>query len=348
VRAGSSDQVRAAERSLAEGLMDLPITDLREIGLDVRGYEAQVLKTSKSRPILRYVVTCFDKKAPRRRVIIGKGYFRHDGARTFEAMRLLWSEGFAGDRFLAIPEPIAFLPRLNLLLQGWAPGDALYAYLEDPERALQHVGLTARWLAKLHRTRIAAARVLPLDYEQTKLRTYGEVLIELCPLFAPRIERIVQHILALLRALDLREVVPTHGDFQPKNIFICQNRVTVIDFDRFALAHPARDVGHFIGQSMTMSYARKGSFEQIEPWNSAFLDEYVRLASPEVLSMVPVFVARTFMEVLKHKIFLDPAKNSYLLPLWLDECERWLDGTRRVGSVRPGESRLPESVKSKG
>ena len=42
--------------------MDLPIADLSETGLDVRGYEARVLKTSKSRPILRYATTCFDKE----------------------------------------------------------------------------------------------------------------------------------------------------------------------------------------------------------------------------------------------------------------------------------------------
>jgi hypothetical protein len=34
--------------------MDLPIADLSETGLDVRGYEARVLKTSESRPSLRY------------------------------------------------------------------------------------------------------------------------------------------------------------------------------------------------------------------------------------------------------------------------------------------------------
>jgi hypothetical protein len=49
-------------------------------------------------------------------VIIGKEYFRHDGARTFEAMKLLWEEGFAEDHSLAIPEPIAYVPRLKLLL----------------------------------------------------------------------------------------------------------------------------------------------------------------------------------------------------------------------------------------
>ena len=54
VRVDLSDRTSAAELSLAEGLTDLPIADLSEIGLVVRGCEAQVLKTSMSRPILRY------------------------------------------------------------------------------------------------------------------------------------------------------------------------------------------------------------------------------------------------------------------------------------------------------
>jgi hypothetical protein len=51
VRGDSSDRTRAAELSLIEELMDLPIADLSETGLDVRGYEARVLKTSMYRPI---------------------------------------------------------------------------------------------------------------------------------------------------------------------------------------------------------------------------------------------------------------------------------------------------------
>src|SRR5918994_7724866 len=96
----------AAERSLAEQLMDLPDTALSGAGLVVHDCKAEVLKTSKSRPILRYFVTCLDreKDAPVRRLIIGKGCYRHDGNKVFGFMRQLWSEGFAEDRRLTIPE----------------------------------------------------------------------------------------------------------------------------------------------------------------------------------------------------------------------------------------------------
>src|SRR5215207_3256992 len=93
--AGSSvdEDKMAAERLLAEQLMDLPDTALSGAGLVVQSCKAQVLKTSKSRPILRYIVTCLDpeKAAPVRRLIIGKGCY------------------------LTIPEPIAYLPELILI-----------------------------------------------------------------------------------------------------------------------------------------------------------------------------------------------------------------------------------------
>src|SRR5215207_4845372 len=172
----------AAERLLAEQLMDLPDTALSGAGLVVQGCEAQVLKTSKSRPILRYIVTCLDreKAAPVRRLIIGKGCYRHDGNKIFSFMRQLWSEGCAGDRRLTIPEPIAYLSEQKLLLQSRAPGRALYEYIDHPAEALKSVRLTARWLAKLRKTRVTGVPVLPMEYEEMKLHTYRDVLMRIC------------------------------------------------------------------------------------------------------------------------------------------------------------------------
>ena len=88
---GSSvDEERmVAERLLAEQLMDLPDTALSGTGLVLQSCKARVLKTSKSRPILRYIVTCLDreKAAPVRRLIIGKGLSsrREQGLRFHEA-----------------------------------------------------------------------------------------------------------------------------------------------------------------------------------------------------------------------------------------------------------------------
>lgn len=335
----SADRAKmAAERLMAENLMDLPVTALSGSGLVVQSCAARVLKTSKSRPVLRYALTCLGQEdnVVVRKEIIGKGYYRYDGAETYGYMSRLWAEGFGKDRYLTIPEPIAYLPEMKLLLQGQAPGEALYEYIDRPADATEPVRLAARWLAKLHGTRLPGVPALPTGYEETKLTLYRDVLARIRPRFGARIESITERVLVSLRGLDPRRAVPTHGDFQPKNVYVAGDRATVIDFDRFASANPARDLGHFVGQSMTMSYVRTGSFEEIRPWNAAFLDEYARLAPPGALSALPVFVARTFMEVLKHKVFLDPSRNARLLPAWLDECEGWLTGTRDPTKTRSG------------
>jgi Ser/Thr protein kinase RdoA (MazF antagonist) len=277
---------------------------------------------------LWYAVTYFDqeRQVSAHKVIIGKGYYRDDGAMTFHAMSQLWSDGFAAGH-LTIPEPLAYVLELSLLLQGRAPGKSLYLSLDNPANALKLVRLTARWLAKLHQTRVAGVPVLQPEQEDEKISTYRNALLETCPRFAPRLKVLAGRILSSFKRLRASQSVPTHGDFQPKNIHILRNRVTVIDFDRFALAPPARDLGHFIGQCMTMSYVRTGSFQAIEPWNTAFLEEYVGLTSLEVLAALPVFVARTFLEVLYYKLVVRPVKDPYFLPAWLDECERWLEST---------------------
>lgn len=334
----------AAERSLAERLMNPPVSAFSRAGRIARSYRAGVIKTSKSRPILRYAVSGFDRErgSPFRETIIGKGYYRYDGAKTLGLMNQLWSEGFAEPYRLTIPEPIAYLPEMRLLLQGQAEGRSLYEHMDGRGGVSEAVRLTARWLAKLHATNITDAPVLPPDFEESKLRTYKEILVQICPPHARRVEDFAERTISSLKELDPRHVVPTHGDFQPKNVYALRDRITVIDFDRFALAHPARDLGHFVGQSMTMSCSRTGSFETVRPWNAAFIEEYARLGPPEALAALPVFVARTFLEVLKHKIFLDPARNAPLLPIWLDECGRWLGeapGPPEAGRGEPGSSK---------
>ncbi|MEP6471624.1 MAG: phosphotransferase, partial [Acidobacteriota bacterium] len=40
-------------------------------------------------------------------------------------------------------------------------------------------------------------------------------------------------------------LVPCHGDFSPRNVLVSPGRSALIDWDRFQLADPARDIAHF-------------------------------------------------------------------------------------------------------
>lgn len=302
-------------------------------GWHVQRCDGRVLRASRSRPILRYRVSYVEdgQEFPVEKIVIGKAYYRGDGAGTFDFMRELWGKGFSPSgtsdnetTLMTIPEPVGYVPELHLLLQGQAPGRSLYAYLDEPDSAVPHVRSTGRWLAKLHGTDAVKASPLAGSFEVEKLSVYRDALSEVAPAWTGRLADLTGAVLGGLASVPGSVRVPTHGDYQPKNIYVSRSSVTVIDWDRFALAHPARDVGHFLGQCMTMSYVRTGTFERIRSWNDAFLESYVTCAPTPLAAALPAYVARTFLEILYYKLVVRPVRDPSFLASWIDECERLL------------------------
>ena len=285
----------------------------------------RVLVRSKGRPVVQYRFRpAGEPSGAAERTLVAKGYNRGDGAATFAAMEHLWSAGFSDDLRLSIPEPFAYLPGPRLLLQSTAPGGSLYRYLDDPEAGMEAVRLTGRWLAKLHTTSPPPAPPVEPESEAVRLARFCDALTVANPRMGARVRAIAAGV-ALAAPGATGPLVPTHGDFQAKNVHVSRRRVTVIDLDRFAMAEPARDVGHFVAQSMTMSYVRTGSFDAIQAWNQAFLEEYARTGPPGALAGLPVAVVRSMLEILYYKLVVRPVRDASFLDHWLDECDRCLE-----------------------
>ena len=303
-------------------------------GWEVKDCHGQVLQASRHRPVVSYRVN-YEHAASTEsvlKIVIGKAYYRGDGASTFELMRRLWANGFSSENRLCIPEPIAWIPAKQLLLQGKARGRPLYDHLPTPEEGIARVRHAGRWLAKLHSADVGPASVpLPRSFEADKLTVYADALAERHPDLGGRAQAVAATAAAVLATAGTGPVVPTHGDFQPKNIYVNRRQTTVIDFDRHAVAPAARDLAHFIGQCMTMSWVRTGSFERIAPWNEAFLAAYTTGAprTPGTtgrragLETLPAYLARTFLEILYYKLVVKPVADPCFAPAWLDQCEQW-------------------------
>lgn len=283
----------------------------------------RVLKESTGRPVVQYRYTTVDGAAASRVTVVSKGYYRGDGAATFAAMEQLWSAGFGEDARLTISQPLAYLSAPRLLLQTMAAGPSLYRFIDDPPTGARAVRMTGSWLAKLHNTALADGPLLDRNREAARLETFRDALAVACPSHSARIGGLSERV-ALDHEVTDAPLVPTHGDFQPKNVHISRGRVTVIDFDRFAVAEPVRDVGHFVAQSMTMSYVRTGSFAAIEEWNRTFLEAYGRSAPPQALAGLAVATVRSMLEILYYKLVVRPVRDPSFLAAWLDECDRCL------------------------
>lgn len=105
-----------------------------------------------------------------------------------------------------------------------------------------------------------------------------------------RIERRIEHearrILGAYRPAPVA-VVPTHGDWQPRNWLIDTGRLRVIDFGRFELRPPASDLGRLATQQWRETPALEEAFlggygadpRDPEVWSMALLREAIGTAA---------------------------------------------------------------------
>jgi hypothetical protein len=166
------------------------------------------------------------------------------GRQGAHAQRDLHDRAAAGAAF-AVAEPIAYVERLQTLVQGEVGGVSLHALLrqrDDPTPALR---AAARAVAGFHRLDLAApprraGKEIPRPLRKAQERLRSE---------RPDLAREVAGLLEAV-AVGLGGVPPgpTHGDLKPNHILLDGDRVALIDFDDLAEGDPLRDVANLVAQ----------------------------------------------------------------------------------------------------
>lgn len=287
----------------------------------------EVVHASRSRPVVKWTLSVNGNGPAYEVGVIGKGFRKGGGEQAWHLLRRLRAAGL-DDPFFQVPEPYGFDPVRQLLAQEVAPPRTLHDGLKgDPSAALPDVRRIGQWLARLHDVGEVDLPPLPENFERDKLMSYAEGLADAVPEHHERIQALVGRTTDALDHVSTR-CVTTHGDFQPKNIHLNDERVVVIDFDRAAWAPAARDVGHFIGQTLTMGASRHGSIQAVASWVDAFVPAYLEAGGDSnVEADLPAYVARTFSEVLFYRLVVRPVADFSFVPSWLDEWERTLEQT---------------------
>ncbi|WP_448613250.1 phosphotransferase [Modestobacter sp. URMC 112] len=331
---GLDRDARRAERlAAAQAVLGSP-PPLQALGLDrVAVLDGSVVHASRSRPVVRWVVTAESAAGPVSLTVIGKAYRKGGGEDAARLLDRLRRAGLDHPR-LQVPRPFGYDPARALLAQEEAPPLTLRALLEaDPAPDRPTVERVGAWLARLHAVDGVEVPALAGDFERRKLTEYTAALAALLPAAADRLAALTEETLAGL-GRDTSARVVTHGDFQPGNIHLDAERVVVIDFDRAAYAPPARDLGHFIGQTLTMGASWHGDLGAAAGWVDAFLGGYTAAGgSATAVAAAPAYVARTFAEVLFYRLVVRPVRDQSFVPAWLEAWARCLDS--RLPGVGP-------------
>jgi hypothetical protein len=314
---------RTQRQAIAESLLASPPPLDALPPARVQVLTRSVVHASRSRPVVRWTVALDSGSGTSTLLgVIGKAYRAGGGEQAWRLLKSLRQAGF-DDSELRVPAPYGFDPSRQLLAQEEAPSTTLHSLLDgDPRTAAPEAGRAGRWLARLHHVRGVPAPDLAPDFERLKLAQYAEALAGLLPKAAARVAGLTAATVVELARTGGPRVL-THGDFQPKNIHLDQYRLVVIDFDRAAWAPAGRDLGHFIGQTLTMGASRHGNLTAAMPWVDTFLEDYSAAGGDEgAVRSVPAYVARTFAEVLFYRLVVRPVRDSSFVPDWLDAWER--------------------------
>ena len=163
------------------------------------------------------------------------------GERAFANMSRVWNSRFGvGRQPPGLAQPLDFFPDCAALMMERLAGKPL---AEFPLRNGQHFDDSLRLLAELH-----TCEATPETRRNSRglLRSATRKAERIAEL-APEHAALAHDVLAALTAARVkeRELVPSHGDFSPRNVIVGDGRLALMDWDRLQLADPARDVAYF-------------------------------------------------------------------------------------------------------
>jgi hypothetical protein len=173
--------------------------------------------------------------------------YRHEkGEQTYQALRMLRSQGGANGEGFSVVRPLAYLSELRALILEEAPGTPLDEIVLRESDSTAAVRRVAQALAAFNQGDAPATTRRHLLADQVAvLEKAGRVLGWACPHLRLEVESIIEGVLAGLQEVPLG---PTHRDLSPDAIFVDDDRTTFIDLDSLAKADPVLDPAHLLAR----------------------------------------------------------------------------------------------------
>ena len=163
------------------------------------------------------------------------------GEDNFTTMRTIWASSFGAERQPpGLPEPVEYISSAAALVTRRVDGIPLAELGLLPAHL---VDSAVELLAELH---ASDARPERRRDARGVVRSMRRKAMEV----AASDDRLGHRFAALVGALDCARpdggtLVPSHGDFCARNILVTDDGPVLVDWDRFRLADPARDVAYF-------------------------------------------------------------------------------------------------------
>src|SRR5206468_431312 len=171
--------------------------------------------------------------------VIGKVY-GVERAGVFRMWEAVWQAGFGPGAEFYIPQPLAYLPSMRILLEEKIQGPSAKEILLSgtPHERMAAAERCGRWLARFHTAAPRLGTAVDIRGEFTRFRRWADRVTSFGQPFAAKGARLFQELEAAAPAPDTVEYRAGHGSYIPEHVFLSGSRTAVIDLDEHDVAFP--------------------------------------------------------------------------------------------------------------
>ncbi len=213
--------------------------------------------------------------------LVGKVY-AVDRWDVYEVMDKLSRGGFGRDAEYSVPQPVAYIPSLRLLLQEKVQGVAakkVFRFGDEQQRA-KAAECCGRWLARYHATAPMAGRALTAEKFLRRVERKHHLVVEAGGRLAAKSQVVFDELTTVSKMLSTVPMCAGHGDFGSFHVIFGDRRTVVFDWDLYDVADPARDVARFIVSLERQALQRLDSIHALDNTSEIFLKTYLDSGGP--------------------------------------------------------------------
>ncbi len=265
--------------------------------------------------------------AGRWREFVGKVY-GEDRPDVYQAMQRICQAGFGPQAEFSIPEPLAYVSALRLLVQEKVEGPRARDVLltgTDRERAAA-AERSALWLARFHAEGPRPSPVSHTNHQEALWMQWSRLIAENCGSVAGKARLLCQRLEVAAGAPAPVEYCAGHGSFSPAHLILTPDRTAVFDWDGYDLADPARDVGRFVVALRRLALGRLRSIRALDREGEVFEKTYLASAGPGVKQRLPPHKAAACLQLGKYHLDHRVHRWEQKLEAMLQEGFRCLGG----------------------
>jgi thiamine kinase-like enzyme len=205
-------------------------------------------------------------------------------------MQALWNLPARASGELILAEPLAYYPRLDLLLQSELPGEEVKGDRHS-EVFMDQCDAAGRSIGHIHNSGISVGAPHSASSEIDRLWNR----LEEFKMSGPRVYFLLRDLLKQIRTRDekvpLEDPVPSHGDYKYNQFLYDGKNFALIDVEYFVQAEPSFDLGKYCGHLSPSMPKHWSDTVQANEGRRVFLDAYCRVRREYRGDRLPIYEA---------------------------------------------------------